>query len=266
MPVRYHGAVKNMMRTLRGGGRAVVLALAICLAGSGSGAEERSVTVVGVGAVISSGSYLGEHIRVIPVPFVLAQRGRWFFEGVRGGYRLHDGEAVRADILLAPRFGPFDADDDPALAGMVDRRTTLEGGMAVRIRPIEDKPLSFRLEAFHDLLGEHDGTALGATVAWEIDRGWWALTPRAGVTWHDRRLMRHLAGVSAAEARAGRAAYEPGAEESYEVGLSARVPLSRTWGLSVIGGWEHFGDRFSRSPVVERAGSWTAIIGVGRVL
>ncbi len=223
------------------------------------------MTILGVGAVVSSGQYLGENVKIIPVPFIYARRGCWFFEGIRGGYRAIDDDRWRLDAFLAPRFGPFEADDDPALAGMRDRRTTLEGGLDLRCKPLADRPLSLRIEGRHDLLGEHEGGMLGAAVAWEIDRGWWAVTPKVGLNWYSDDLMRHLAGVDASEARAGRPPYAPGDETSYEFGFSARFPLSRTWGLGVIGGWEKFGDRFAASPIVTHSSSWSAIVGLGRV-
>ncbi len=232
----------------------------------GSRAEaRRSVTVVGVGAIVSSGQYLGEKTRVIPVPVIYARRGRWFFEGIRGGYVLLDGEQHRVSAVLAPRFGPFEAKDDPALSGMRDRRTTLEGGLSARIQPVVDHPLSLRFEALGDLLGEHEGGQLSAAIAWDVDRGWWAVTPKAGVNWYSSSLMQHLAGVDPSEARAGRPAYAPGSEASVELGLQARFPLSRTWGVMAIGSWERFGSRFSASPVVRSASSWTGILGIGRV-
>ena len=228
-------------------------------------AQERSVTIIGAGAVASSGGYLGEKTNIFPVPMLVLRRGNWFFEGIQGGYRFVETDRVQFDALLAPRFGPFEADDDPGLAGMRDRNTTLEGGARVKLTPIEEIPIGIGLEAGHDLFGEHSGMAAALSLSYAIDRGWWAVTPRVGINWYDDDLMMHLAGVHSSEVRPGRNAYIPGAETSFEAGVNARFPISRKWSFFGIASWEEFGDRYTRSPIVTSNSGWTAILGLAHV-
>lgn len=251
---------------MRGRGRSAAFgALLAILLASPSQAADTSPDVVGLGAYVSSRVYRDEEVSVIPVPVVVARRGRWFLEGIRGGYVLTEADVWRADAILAPHLGGVDPGDGPALAGMKEDDPTLEGGLRVRLSPWRDVPLAVSGEVLHDLLGEHGGALADLSLTYTHDRHWWSLAPSVSLRWRSARLADHLYGVDEGEIRAGRPAYAPGAETGYGAGLRGHLALSPEWLIFGLASYEHLGGDVGRSPIVANDDSLTGILGLGRI-
>jgi len=180
---------------------------------------------LGLGAVSSPKPYKGADAELRLIPFLELSYKRFYFQGIRFGYKLVDGAELDLDVRGRYRFAGYEEDDSPYLAGMEDRRGTVDGGLALEWRRGR---FGVAASAFADLLGRSDGAELAVNVSWAqplADRQV-LLTPAVGVEWQNAGLVDYYYGVRPDEALPGRPAYAGDAM------LTARASLSLLWRAS----------------------------------
>lgn len=92
-----------------------------------------------------------------------------------------------------------------------------------------------------------------AEVNWagQLDMGTVKLYPQLGLQYRSADYVRHLYGISAAQASAtSLTAYQPGASISPMVSLQASVPISGPWALQLQTRYRHLDKAIANSPLV----------------
>ena len=203
----------------------VALALAVPAAAQGPPPTTGLRWSLGLGVVASPKPYKGADADIMPIPFLELSYKRFYFQGIRFGYRLVDGNELDLDVRGRYRFAGYEEGDSEFLAGMEERRGSVDGGLALEWRRGR---LGVAASAFADLLGRSNGAEVGVDVSWAqpLDGRKLLLTPAVGVEWQNAGLVDYYYGVRLEEALPGRPAYEG------EAMLTTRASLSLLWRAS----------------------------------
>jgi len=180
---------------------------------------------LGLGVVSSPKPYKGAKADIMPIPFLELSYKRFYFQGIRFGYKLVDGGELDLDARARYRFAGYEEDDSEFLAGMANRQGSVDGGLALEWR---HGRFGVSTSAFADLLGRSNGVevAVDATWAQPLAGRKVLLTPGVGIEWQNAGLVDYYYGVRPDEALPDRPAYEG------EAMLTMRVSLSLLWRAS----------------------------------
>jgi outer membrane protein len=225
---------------------------------------ERGRIGVGVGFIGRSSPYReynGNVSRVIPAVTYMGDRFQILGPSVRLGL-LGSGK-TRLAATLAYRIGVYDENDSPYLHGMGDRKDTAMLGLAYQA----ELPggLEGNLSFDYDVLDEFGGSTAQVSLGKTFQRGIARLTPQIGVNWLSDKMSNYDFGVSAMQARTGRAAYAPGEAWNPEIGLGTFVEVSRNW--LIVGNLEAelLDNTIRKSPIVSEDYVLKVFIGVNYV-
>ena len=201
---------------------------------------------------------------LLVVPLVRFEGERTFFRGVRGGVRLMQSEGHELTVFGEARLDGYDSKDSPYLAGMADRRASLDVGLSSTW--ISSKLGALELSVAADALDRSGGVELSAGWTGLFRAGAWTFLPGAAVRWQDASLVDYYYGVRTSEAVPGRAAYSADSAVTPEVSLLATRPLRGRWNLFAVANHSFLPSEITNSPIVDRNGSTTLLVGVGYAL
>lgn len=210
---------------------------------------ERGRIGVGLGVVGRSSPYRDyDGVVTQPIPAITYIGERFQILGPRVGVGLLGSGKTRVAGTLSYRIGVYEEDDSPYLAGMGDRRDTAMLGLGLQAELWGGLEAGLGYE--HDILDQIGGgnaqLTLGKTFQWGVAR----LAPNVGLNWLSSKMSNYDYGVSQAQARPGRPAYEPGASWSPEIGLGAFMEVTRNWLIIGNLGAEFLERDIRRSPIV----------------
>lgn len=237
------------------------LALPVCHA------ETRPLWELGAGlSVLRMPDYRGSdvsNVHVLPVPY-LVYRGK-FLKADQGGLRglLFDSERLEVNISLNGTL-PAIGDDNPARQGMEELRPTGEIGPTADIhlwRAADRKArVDLRLPVRAAITAEADPRHIGWLFSPNLilemrdppGLPGWNFSVQAGPYFNDREYNAYFYGVTPAEARPDRPAYD--ASGGYS-GTQAMVTLTRRFARYWVGGFVRYdalsGAVYEDSPLVE---------------
>lgn len=218
----------------------------------------RSGWLLGVGGALSNPGYVGGKQQFTPFPLLFYHRGRFFVAGISAGYLLSSGSHHRLSLVAMPEFNRLSSQDSPQLAGIQSRRWSLNGGASLELFGRWGR---YDLSVFHDLLNRSNGTVVSTGYKYPLQLGRWQLTPGVGLRWQNANLVDYYYGVRPAEAIPGRPAYAPGNALSPYADVSLSTPLTKHWRFRASVQYLRFADSIRHSPIVDRTGSTTLILG-----
>ncbi len=215
----------------------------------------------GAALIVSESPYRGTDPRFLPVPFLTYRGPRLQVTGLRASYSLLRNPSYSVSAIGQWRFSPYDADDSPALDGMHSRDPGLEAG--VRLAGPRFLPLETGLEIRGDSLGAHDGIAVALDLGRRVFVKNGFFRPALRLEWQSPELAEYLYGVSAAEARPGRPAYEP--DDAFSVNLDGIYvrTLADRWEWTFMTGVNLLDSEVTDSPIVEQSAVWRTLMGIG---
>lgn len=205
---------------------------------------------VGLGVISSPRPYVGAEDQTRAIPVLGFESERFYLRGIQAGFQLAQRQRFSLDLFSRVRFAGFEAKDSVFLAGMEERRETIELGLAAAW-----KVGAFGLQAqvASDALGRGAGSQASVELAWNkgFGRGRAALAPAIGVVWQDAKFVDQYAGVRPHEARPDRPAFEGEAALSLSGGVSGFVKVAHRTRLVGLLRVERLADEFAASPIVE---------------
>jgi outer membrane protein len=205
----------------------VLMALALVVAAPGKvwaqGAPPRTPDeprfALGLGVISSPRPYVDADNELQAIPILEAYWKRFYFQGIRAGYRLVEGDRLNLDLTARWSFTRLDPDDSDFLAGMEERDATAMAGLGLDWNLSREWQLSLRADA--DVLGRHDGLEAETQLTWRRRIGQkLVLAPSLGAAWQSADLVDHYVGVRPEEARPDRPAYEGPAAWSFTANLT----------------------------------------------
>lgn len=202
-----------------------------------------------LGGIIAADTnpYIGQGSDIIPLPLVSFRNGPFELSTNGLSYELYRQGPFGFTLGARPRFSGLISTDGPQLDG-IDRRVT--GDVALEMR-YDIGRLYAGADLRQEFTGEHDGQEARLRFGLRQTVGSVRLDWSAGAAWQSGDLSRYVWGVSDAEARAGRSAYDPGGVLVPFVGLRGMMPLSENW--SVLGTLraDFLPDTVTDSPIIE---------------
>ena len=192
------------------------------------------------------------------VPLYLYEGKHLFAHGTSAGLHLFRGSAFSLDAVARYRFDRLETDASPYYAGMADREQTVDGGFSVTL---EQPWGSLTATAVTDLLSRHDGEAYDLTYRYTFGIGRLTLSPFAGYVHQSGKLNDYYYGVTPAESRPDRPAYEAGGDGFWQAGLNTSYRLTRGWDLYANVAFEQVPDAVRASPLVDEENLLSAFIG-----
>lgn len=198
------------------------------------------------------------------VPLVRFEGERAYLRGLRGGLRLVESPGYELAVFAQARLDGYDSKDSPYLAGMADRRASLDLGVASTWT--SQRLGALELSAAADALDRSGGFELAAAWTGRFAAGDWTFFPGASVRWQDEKMVDYYYGVRASEAVVGRAAYSADAAVTPDVSLLATRPLGERWSLFARASHAWLPSEVTDSPLVDRNGSTSLFVGIGYAL
>lgn len=165
-------------------------------------------------------------------------------------------------VLLRARYADtgYDAGDSPALTGMQDRKNSVWLGTKLQWK---GALAHTSLEWLGDGSRRSKGQQIRLWTETLVQAGPVRIVPRVGLQWLDAKYVDYYYGVSASEARAGRAAYQGKSAFNPEIGARFLYNLTPSQSTFVDVSATALGSSIKRSPIVER--SWVPALRLGYV-
>jgi outer membrane protein len=224
-------------------------------------ADARARFSAGLAVISAPRPYAGASNDLRPVPMVELEVRRFYVRGIFVGYQVIDGGRIGLDLQVRPRFTGYEPDESPVLAGMAERRESIDAGLAVDWRLG-----SFELETSvaADVLGRSDGVEAGV----DLSRRWFVagrkamLVPSLGVVWQSRNLVDYYFGVRPEEALPERPAYAASSAISPRAGFFATYRLSPRLSAVLVARVQRLADEIEASPIVDRRWGHFELAGI----
>ena len=214
--------------------------------------RKRGLIGAGGGVIAQSSPYRGaDSAQELAIPMVvyIGERVQILGPGAQAGLISRRGTRLAATARY--RLGAYDEEDSEYLEGMGDRKDSLFAGLALQSKGPAGVQISAGYE--HDALDRVGGGAgkLSLRRGWQFGKV--SISPSAALNWLSAELAGHEFGVEAAEARAGRPEYRPGAAVNFEAGLAVSAEVYREWRAIVSASSEFLAQELRDSPLVDEA-------------
>ncbi len=231
------------------------LVLASCVTATSAQIRPQTSTLkLGLGLVASDEGYKGLGIKTTVIPALSVQTPRFSLRGTSAELVVTNPEStdfsinVRADLLMQG----YKASDAAIFNGMANRKPSLLVGVGAKaMTPIGQ----VWLEAGADASGNSKGLRTEAGIGWRTALGDWTVSPYVSAQHNSAKLVNYYYGVTAAEAAAGRPAYDAGAATNFNLGISASTDLSPSLSLVLGARYRAYGSSIRQSPLIDSAGS-----------
>ena len=198
------------------------------------------------------------------VPLIRFEGERAYLRGLRGGFRLLERGPLEFSAFLQARGDGYEAADSPYLAGMADRRFSLDGGVALgwRIARLGQ----FEASAATDLLDRSGGQELEVSWTGLARAGQWRILPSVSLRWQSDDLVDYYYGVRPGEALPGRPAYQGDAAVLPEFAVLATRPFGERWQFFARVGHTWLPGEITDSPLVDDDRRTSVLVGLGYAL
>ncbi len=208
----------------------------------------------GIAVIDSARPYTDSDNRILVVPALGVEWGDFYLRGVFAGWKAVKAEGFSADVQARVRFTGLDPDESPALAGMEERKGSLDLGLDLSWR---SRWVGVKLLTGTDVLGRSNGTEVAAELFTTIPAGPVRVSPFVGASWLDARHVDYYFGVRAEEVTTARPAYEGKATWNGNAGVGLSANVGRVF-IQGVFRYQKLGDGVTESPVVDQTGSFGA--------
>lgn len=205
--------------------------------------------------------YRGLDEGLLFVPLVRFEGERAYLRGLRGGWRLVDHERFEFALVAQARLDGYEAEDSDFLAGMDDRKFSLDLGVASTWTSKKLGALDLAVVA--DAFDRSGGVE--ATANWSVlfRAGGWTVIPGALLRWQSSDVVDYYFGVRSDEALPGRPAYAGDSALTPELSVLVSRPLSERWTLFARVGQAWLPSEISSSPIVDDDSSTSLFVAIG---
>jgi len=205
--------------------------------------------------------FVGVDVQDASLPYISLRLKDFYIEGLNIGYRLWKNDKFLVDVLATPRFYEVEASfaGNNELDGIDKTERTYFAGVSTQYA---SKHITYTLQVLTDVI-ESDGSELVATgsKAFKLGKSF-TLTPTAGITYQDSKLVDHFYGVQAHEVASGRPAY--GGQDSTNFHTSLTGVWDATKHIQLLGQlkYEKLGSGIGDSPIIDDTDIVTLAVGL----
>ena len=205
--------------------------------------------------------FVGVDVQDASLPYFSLRYKDFYVEGLNIGYRIWTNDKFLVDVLATPRFYEVKSSfaDNNQLDGIEETKRTYFAGVSTQYAA---KHLTFTLQVLTDVI-ESDGSEFVVTGSKAVKLGKsFTLTPTAGITYQDSKLVDHFYGVQDNEVATGRPAY--GGEDSTNFHVSLTGVWDTTKHIQLLGQlkYEKLGGGIGDSPIIDDTDIVTLALGL----
>lgn len=213
---------------------------------------------LGIGGMIENQGYtdIGTETTVIPMIYLQTEKLRIY--GPTINYQLASLGDLDFSIAGQYRFDGYDADDGDIFKGMDDRTGTFEIGFSLNYGT-EFGDLSF--DALTDIGSEHDGYEVSLAYSKPFMFDPFMVEPFVRISMQSEDLVNYYYGVRENEITDYRAFYEADSTTNAEIGVRTNWRVGKRHNLLMILSYTAFGSEIKDSPLVDKSGGGTFILG-----
>lgn len=213
---------------------------------------------IGIGGMIENQGYtdIGTKTTVIPMIYVETEKLRIY--GPTINYQLASLGNIDFSLAGQYRFDGYEADDGDIFTGMDDRTGTFEVGFNVNYGTDFG---DFSFDALTDIGSEHDGYELSLSYSKPFMFKPFMVEPFARISLQSDDLVNYYYGVKESEATDYRAFYEAESTTNAEIGVRTNWQFGERHNLLMIVSYKAFGSEIKDSPLVDKSGGGTFILG-----
>jgi outer membrane protein len=218
---------------------------------------------LGVGVIAQTSPYRDVKTwNVRPIPAISYIGDRVQILGLKALCGIVDFGDFSLAATTSYRFGAYQEKDSPYLHGMGNRDDTLFGGVTLQFKLPEGVNLSAGYE--HDLFDRTGGGIgrLGMEKTFQHDL--LTISPHISLHWLTDKLAGYEYGVSEAQVRLDRPAYDPGDAANFEVGATLFRELYRNWQIILSSSVVFLPSNLKASPIVDRSQVLNSFVAVTR--
>lgn len=242
----------------------IVIFILLAVYSARANGENNNPNMIGLGIAVVDLPYKGTDSSIIPVPIIYFEQGNFFLRGLKTGFSLYKDDTFEIYTLIAGRIAGYDSGDSDDLAGMDDRRWSLDGGMEFKWNLPYCKNSSLSLSILHDLLSRYKGSELEARFAKLFEARPLFVKPSLGISWQSNEFVRYYYGVKDSEQISGRPSYSPGSALNYIAALDTYLYFSPQWALILRTECSFLDDEIKKSPIVDRDYALNFVFGITR--
>ena len=215
---------------------------------------------VGLGAVGSSGIYIGEKTEIIPVPVIAYESERFFVRGLSAGAALYGDRVFSVNAIANVNMMNLDvgelstrqlAEKGISKAQLEDRDRSVDLGVEASMR----KPYGIiSAQALHDVGGASEGTELRLNYQyfWQIDPRL-SLIPNVGVEWLSDKRANYYYGILNSEVVRGVDAYRPDQVFIPHVSLGANYVINEKVNVFGVAMQKFLPNKVQDGPLVDQS-------------
>lgn len=218
---------------------------------------------IGLAIAQSSQPYRSYDKEALPAPILSWEGERLFLRGTSAGYRLWEGGSSKLVLSISPLLSRYRPEDstDWRMRQLDDRRFLGVAGIGWRTTGAWGS-VSAKAEA--EVTGV--GGVLGdLSYTYPLQAGAATLLPEVGATYQSKEMTRHYYGISRSESlRSGFTTYSPDESVMPYLGLTALVPLGKTWSATGAVRRTILSDTIKSSPMTNSNHMDTLVLGLSR--
>ncbi len=215
---------------------------------------------VGLGAVGSSGIYIGEKTEIIPVPVIAYESERFFVRGLSAGAALYGDRVFSVNAIANVNMMNLDvgelstrqlAEKGISKAQLEDRDRSVDLGVEASMR----KPYGIiSAQALHDVGGASEGAELRLNYQyfWQIDPRL-SLIPNVGVEWLSDKRANYYYGILNSEVARGVDAYRPDQVFIPHVSLGANYVINEKVNVFGVAMQKFLPNKVQDGPLVDQS-------------
>lgn len=232
-------------------------------AGTASANQPNSIGL-GIGGFGSS-EYKDYDAGTKPIPILNVKGDFFYLEGLTAGAYLYADKGSQLSAVITYFGKSYDASEssNENMKQLDDRDSTALAGLSYKINITKFD--SIKVNMLYDVLDETDGGYLidvGYSARIPVVAGKLFVSPSAGVTWSNDKLVEHYYGVSAAESsRTEYSEYHPESSFSPYVGLNIGYKVTGNINLFARGQYSFLGSEVTDSPMVENSHTISGVLG-----
>lgn len=214
---------------------------------------------VGLGPYLQSQPYANADPIVVPSPVIFFDNRLFYVRWTRFGMYFYGKQNWGLSLTVQPRPWGYQAEDSPQLAGMAERQSAWEGGIALGGR----NRLGFaELTYFHDLEDKSNGALLRVEAGKTITGGRWFHVPSIYIIRYNQPMIDYYYGVRQTESTAQRPAYTPGAAVNAALQHFLMYEMNRYWYLCANARIDYLAPEIRHSPLVDDQWMVSAMVSV----
>jgi len=213
---------------------------------------------LGLGVGMERKPYTGYDNKTQVLPLLFFENKYVRVLGLGAEFKLTSAGPVSFALRL--RYSPdgYRESDAPILAGMDKRKSALLAGGAATWRTGLG---ILSAEALGDVSGASKGSQFKLGYDKPFRLGRFNVTPHVAAVWLDRKTVDYYYGVTAAEARVGRAQYDGRSTGNTELGVRTGYALAPNQIVTLDVGTTLYGSGIKNSPLVDRSSQTSVRLG-----